>query len=509
MPRDNRPGRIRHPAPYRPLRTGTTAPEPTAARPRPASRTRKGLILDLFAGPGGWSEGLRPLGLADLGLEWDEAACATRQAAGHATIRCDVAIHPTRPPRGRRVAGLIASPPCQAWSRAGRRLGLLDQPLVHQAVTDLAEGRDTRAQLLTACRDNRSLLAAEPMRYLHDLRPAWVALEEVPPVMPLWQQYAAILTSWGYSAWTGTLNAADYGVPQTRRRAILIASRERDVAAPPPTHIDPRKHTPDCVRQPWMSMAQALGWGATERTSPTICAGGGRTGGPEPYASGSRRALERARCEGAWALRQGERARATRRCQHEPAPTLLARHDTSWEPGTEARGAACCDPSEWILRHNTSAHACRRRGNQPAGTLHFGHRLNTVTWERRTHRQEHHESADPPSTPAPTSAITTGAQPEVRKPEESVRISAEEAAILQSFPADYPFVGTKTRRFEQIGNAVPPLMATHIIAAATGLPLPESLRPSRPEPTTGAGCPGRRITSRSSSRRPHREPPGD
>ncbi|MDX3358064.1 hypothetical protein PV703_33215 [Streptomyces sp. ME01-24h] len=35
--------------------------------------TQSGLIADLFAGPGGWSEGARMLGLADVGLEWDEA----------------------------------------------------------------------------------------------------------------------------------------------------------------------------------------------------------------------------------------------------------------------------------------------------------------------------------------------------------------------------------------------------------------------------------------------------
>jgi DNA (cytosine-5)-methyltransferase 1 len=48
------------------------------------------VILDLFAGPGGWSEGLRELGLADVGIEIDRWACATRAAAGHATIRADV-----------------------------------------------------------------------------------------------------------------------------------------------------------------------------------------------------------------------------------------------------------------------------------------------------------------------------------------------------------------------------------------------------------------------------------
>jgi hypothetical protein len=32
------------------------------------------VIVDLFAGPRGWSEGLRLLGLTDIGLEWDTAA---------------------------------------------------------------------------------------------------------------------------------------------------------------------------------------------------------------------------------------------------------------------------------------------------------------------------------------------------------------------------------------------------------------------------------------------------
>lgn len=74
------------------------------------------------------------------------------------------------------------------------------------------------------------------MRYLHALNtvgePEWVAMEEVPDVLPLWKQYAAILRAWGFSVWVGILNAADYGVPQTRRRAILLASRVR-TAEPP------------------------------------------------------------------------------------------------------------------------------------------------------------------------------------------------------------------------------------------------------------------------------------
>ncbi|WP_373922000.1 DNA cytosine methyltransferase [Streptomyces sp. T12] len=184
----------------------------------------------MFAGPGGWSHALTVLGARDVGLEWDEWACKTRARAGQLTIRTDVAVYPAWIFSGR-ILGLIASPPCQAWSMAGKRLGLVDQPLVHQAVADLAAGRDTREQLLGACADPRSLLAAEPMRYLHALNtvgePEWVLMEEVPDVLPLWRQYAAILRAWGFSAWTGILNAADYGVPQTRKRT---ASKEEDLA---------------------------------------------------------------------------------------------------------------------------------------------------------------------------------------------------------------------------------------------------------------------------------------
>lgn len=356
---------------------------------------RPDIITDLFSGPGGWREAARQLDLRDVGFELDGDAARTSHAAGHPVIQCDVTQYPTTPLIGRTV-GVKGSPVCTPYSQAGGRKGLIDMPHVHQAIHDLAHGRDTRAELAAACKDEKSILAAEPMRWLYDLRPEWVCLEQVPGVLPLWQQYAGLLRDWGYSAWVGVLNAADYGVPQTRKRAILIASRVRRVTAPEPTHTEkPLLDLFGVCLDKWVSMADALGLPpavtVNTRGDRPKDAKGRAAGGNEFSADGPSNALTgRAR---SWVLRSGQSVAGVGRAERSlerPAFTITSRADL-----------------------------CKWVGDDTERPL-----------------------------------------------------SVEEAAVLQTFRADYPLHGTRTSQFRQVGNAVPRLLALHVLSAATGIPVP-------------------------------------
>lgn len=256
--------------------------------------------VDLFAGVG-WDHAAHELGLDPLGIELDADACATREACGMRTLQADVAAldpHDFAP-----CALLIASPPCQAWSMAGKRRGAADQERVTRCAMDLAAGRDSRATHRAECADERSILVVEPLRWAFALTPDLIALEQVPPVLGLWSLFAQILAARGYSTWAGVLEAERYGVPQTRERAILMASRIGQVHPPAPTHQrfvsgEPARaeHTFDGELLPWASMADALGWGMVERPSVTVL-GASSSGGREGIdgGSGSRAIVERER----------------------------------------------------------------------------------------------------------------------------------------------------------------------------------------------------------------------
>ncbi len=376
---------------------GTTTSRPYDHR-LPTHGTYDAPIVDLFAGPGGWDEGAMMLGITNTyGLEFEANACATAEAAGHARMLGDLSS--ADPLDYRPCVGLIASPPCQAWSKAGKQQAYLDRAACHDLVRAFARGGSLE-DVEHEWNDPRSRLVAEPMRWIFDLMPEWITLEEVPGVRDLWETYAEELEPMGYNVWTGVLNAADYGVPQTRKRAILIASRTRKVGRPVPTHDKDAGMLALGYETPrWITMADALGWGMTERPAFTVTIGGEAGGGADTSCLG-----------GSGARKQFRQERA------------------------EGRFIEKDDPASWVLE-------------RPATTVVGSFRPDVIAapgWRK------------PGDGPRQNAAG-------------SVRVECWEAGVLQSFRPDYPWQGAKTRAYQQVGNAVPPRLAAHVLAEAIGL----------------------------------------
>lgn len=417
------------------------------------------MILDAFAGPGGWSEGLRMLGLRDIGLEWDEAACRTRAAAGHTTIRVDVSCFVLGPLIGR-VSGGIFSPPCTKFSAAGKQFGLKVMGLLADGIRRMMLGDDcrqelrdeiypaalaeqeaanakrkkpwTQGRLEAAARDDAfvTVLILEPARYLHALITGdtsdgipleWAAFEQVPGVLPLWKVYAEELRRLGWSVWTGVLNAANYGVPQTRERAVLIASAVRRVHAPSATHDKSPAYDlfGECLK-PWVSMADALNLAVSDIVNTR---GDRKTPGGNnfPADAPSWALTEKAR---SWILhtnrdQRPDGSRQTIDPHSAPAPALTSKSG-----------------GQWVLKHNARANATVRAIDEPAATLAFGHARNEFV-------------------------LTNG--------DDKRMLTVPEGGTLQSFPADYPWQGTRTKQFEQVGNAWCPRVAAAVVGAATGI----------------------------------------
>lgn len=215
--------------------------------------------VDLFAGAGGWDVAAADLGLDGYGIENDATTCLTRFSHLLHTVEADVRRYS---PGDWPAWGLVASPPCQTFSTAGKKNGHSERYLLAGAVHDLATGKPP---VLDGVHPT-SRLVVEPMRWLVEAHREgtpyrWVAMEQVPAVLPVWQAYAWALTAMGYSAVTGIISAERYGVPQTRRRAVLLAHYERRVELPKPTHSafyprDPERRDPGLL--PWVSISEAL-----------------------------------------------------------------------------------------------------------------------------------------------------------------------------------------------------------------------------------------------------------
>ncbi len=196
------------------------------------SDLRRYTLVDLFAGAGGFSEGFALAGFESIyAVEHDQDAAATYNAnfGNHCDVRNieEVTDFPS-------ADAVVGGPPCQGFSN----LGTNDPD------------------------DPRNTLWQQYMRVIETTKPKIFVLENVPPLLKSLQGQSILHSAkaLGYDVRSEVLNAADYGAPQTRKRAIIIGSRIGPVGFPVQTHEDPdlppkrRKGLPA-----WRTVRDAIG----------------------------------------------------------------------------------------------------------------------------------------------------------------------------------------------------------------------------------------------------------
>jgi len=356
--------------------------------------------IDLFAGAGGLSLGFK---LADKGfepvfaVEIDEAAARTFKR----NFDCHVHAGPIENVEVFPAADvIIGGPPCQGFSPLGR-------------------DRDdaSRAQL--------NELWRQYLRAVRQIRPRAFVIENVPEFQRS-AQFRRLrelmhtdpdLKEYGYGY--GVLDAADYGVPQRRRRGIFIAVHGVPHVPwpPPPTH---GPDSPD--EKPYVTLRDVISDlpAYPERTD----------------------------------IGYDEQGRQLLHFRRNPTAKSLARYRAIPEGGNRfdlARNRPDLLPNCWR--------------NKPTGTTDV---MGRLWWDRPSHtiRTEFykpekgrylHPTADRP-------------------------ITHREAARLQSFPDDFVFEGNKIQVGRQIGNAVPPLLGKAIAEHVYGIAFdPERVDDIEPE----------------------------
>jgi DNA (cytosine-5)-methyltransferase 1 len=407
--------------------------------------------VDLFAGPGGWSVAAQRLGLREIGLEFDKAAHMTRRAAGFHTIRDDVRNWgPANFPNAR---GLIESPPCPTFSAAGKGSGRKQLDLVLRCISEMhAAHRADSSFVPPEWEDERTGLTLEALRWpLEAIRLGqpyeWLAFEQVPTVLPVWQAMADVLRVEGYSVAVGNLQAEQYGVPQTRKRAVLIARRVRQVErfameAHQGAGMLERAGRVEFPSRPDDAPAFTI-------TGANVDASGKQGGGGNLYV---RRWTEM--------TPDVQLPTPTHSKYHTRNKAQLDLGVLPWVSMAQALGWGINRSA--VLRSNYGTGGDpEARGEraqcEPAATVNG--KVDRNLWVHERPATTIVGSFKPEIVAAPGYRTTVSRQ----NAEGSVRVSVEEAACLQSFPDGFPWQGSRTKQYQQIGNAIPPLLAEAVL----------------------------------------------
>lgn len=384
-------------------------------------------VLDLFCGAGGFSLGAHRVTPDVWGIELDADACATQAAAAMTCEKADIRVlDPARYRFKLSSVHLHGSPPCTTFSAAGKGHGRNHLDILAQAAYDILTYGFTDLDLGDI--DETTRLVLEPARWIWTLEPDSVSLEQVKTLMPVWDAYHTGLDGLGYTGWTGILHSEQYGVPQSRQRAWLGARKgDGFIAPPPPTHslYHPRDPTRlELGVLPWVSMAEALGWSETDRI------GFPRRADNEDVIN-----IDGVEYRGR-DLRTGDRPSF--------GMTEKARSWTHYAPAGVGQKNHPARPRR--LDSAVAPTVTSQANHYLYDADQFGEGEQIVK-----HKDQTMAEAD----------MSRSNSAHARK------ITPAEAGVLQGFPADYPWQGTRTSQFRQAGNAVNPQVAEAVLRSLT------------------------------------------
>ncbi|MFE7295097.1 DNA cytosine methyltransferase [Streptomyces sp. NPDC057579] len=353
------------------------------------------VLIDLFAGCGGMTAGFLAVRgyRCVMAVEWELAAAATYAANfGESHMwRGDIAEVPDEEIPAADV--VIGGPPCQGFSNLGTRD--VDDP--------------------------RNKLWKEYIRFVQRARPKIFVIENVDRFRKS-SEFALLQAETrpgglleGYELTHSLLLAADYGVPQRRRRTIVIGSRIGAIPMPEATH-EPvgllGKNAWRTVRDAIADLSAVPDFAELpSRTTPFF-----GTAVPGPFTS------------------------EELHIRRNPTARSLERYDSVPPGGGRFDVPSYLLPRCWREKATGTTDVMgRMRWDHPSLTI----RTEFFKPEKGQYLHPQWDPDDPSN--------------RVNRP-----ITHREAARLQSFPDAFAWCGTKIEIARQIGNAVPPRLARAI-----------------------------------------------
>ena len=386
---------------------------------------RKYTFIDLFAGCGGLSEGFYRVGFKALAhIEINHWACETLRARmcyyGYKNIDKEVIEHDITAPdiinkideavAGRTVDVIIGGPPCQAYSTAGR----------------VRDGKGMAA-------DPRNFLFEKYVEILEYYSPKFFVFENVTGVLSAKVNgnhiFPRIIQSLGnkYDVISDPTvlihNTADYGVPQMRKRVIIMGVRKdidktsvtklyNDVIK---THWNPETPVEERERRTkFVDVKQAIG------DLPAV----------EPGNDASTENFDYP-CDNAFLRRIGKKGVY-------PLMDHIARRHNALDRERFT-----------VMIHNHWT---------------FGQLRKNMPQYEHEHARVFDNSYVVQWWDMPSKTILAHIHKDgfqfIHPDEKQARsFTVREAARIQSFPDDFVFAGSRGEKYKQIGNAVPPLFA--------------------------------------------------